>query len=346
MKKGTNHLGKFRLLARRLAKPDWQVIGMLEAMWLFAQAEAPTGELGTRTDKHIAAGMDMELSEWIAFRDAAICEGWLDIDSRRRFVIHDWEDHAPEWLRKQMARGGLSCTPGDGIPPPAAGSQRRTMADNGGQRPPPADNGGPPLSLDPDPVPRPSLNGAPSAPPLGLADLERPSDAARGRGVGLQAAAEFLGAVGGGGASPTPHNAPTATRIDPQSPTKTTAPAPEWCGDVSEDDRRLLLEAWNTGLGRPASRADLRALVPCLDRVVAAHRFNDSIVRAPVSYLIDRARAYVGSCEATRDRGAYKTTLKRFLETDKWLESDGAWQYVRPAPESAADAAKRRMGIA
>jgi hypothetical protein len=177
VKKGTTQLSKFKLLAKRLQLPDWQVVGLLESLWMFAQSESPAGDIGTRTDEAIAIQIGVEASEWRRFRDAMIAEGWLDPDSRCRFVIHDFEDHAPSWTKKLLDRAGMTFIVADGGGPYAP--LRPPLSANGSQIPPVSnhgrttgDHGSPsypipssPSPTQPNPPPPPQTQPAAGTPP-------------------------------------------------------------------------------------------------------------------------------------------------------------------------------------
>lgn len=94
---------KFLKLKRRLALPHWQVVGLLESLWLFTQTNAAAGDIGRHSDEDIAAGI-----EWAGdpgeLIDALVNCRWLDRCDRCRLVVHDWEDHAPNHLKGNLAK--------------------------------------------------------------------------------------------------------------------------------------------------------------------------------------------------------------------------------------------------
>ena len=105
MKHQTISLVKFKALARRLRQPLCVVVGCLESIWIFAQIQARDGDL-TRFSA-------LELAGWIEWPGdeeqlmAALVEtGWLDRTPDGRLVIHDWDDHKPNWLKGVSARRG------------------------------------------------------------------------------------------------------------------------------------------------------------------------------------------------------------------------------------------------
>jgi hypothetical protein len=101
MKTGTDGSLKYMAIKMRLGKPNYVVTGVLESLWQMACRSAPDGDIGKHTNKLIAAGM-----EWDGDADElinALTEtGWIDkVDDERRLVIHDWDEHCPEYIKKR-----------------------------------------------------------------------------------------------------------------------------------------------------------------------------------------------------------------------------------------------------
>lgn len=80
-------------------------VGLLERIWHVTMASAPRGDIGRLDDETIA-----EMVGW--YGDAAdLIElltdtGWLDISDEFRLIVHDWHEHAPGFLRKNIDRKG------------------------------------------------------------------------------------------------------------------------------------------------------------------------------------------------------------------------------------------------
>lgn len=98
MKIGTTELLKFKRLKGRLKLSEWQVIGLLESLWMFTSKNAPAGDIGKCTDEDIAFGIewDGEPSELV---QVLVDTRWIDRHETHRLVIHDWFDHVPNWLK-------------------------------------------------------------------------------------------------------------------------------------------------------------------------------------------------------------------------------------------------------
>ena len=115
---------------RALSIPKWGAIGILEGIWHFAADYTPEGDIGRYADDAIAEfiGWDHELVDGAQLVQALVDTHWLDANDRSRVVIHDWHDHAPEWVIKKLQRAQKTFVTG---PHPRLDG----VADNGRQRP-------------------------------------------------------------------------------------------------------------------------------------------------------------------------------------------------------------------
>lgn len=88
-------------LASRLDVSLPATIGHLELLWAFTGKYAPAGDIGRHTDGAIARAC-----HWTGrpelFTQALREAGFLDADSRHRLTIHDWQDHAPRWVKSKL----------------------------------------------------------------------------------------------------------------------------------------------------------------------------------------------------------------------------------------------------
>jgi hypothetical protein len=91
-------LVKFMALAKRLRRPKFQVVGVLESIWLFCQHNARDGVLSKFSPLEIVGWMefDGDAEELI---DALVETRWLDRDDAGRLTVHDWHEHRPNWLK-------------------------------------------------------------------------------------------------------------------------------------------------------------------------------------------------------------------------------------------------------
>ncbi len=93
-------------LASRLNVELPTVIGHLELLWAFAGKKAPQGNIGKWPDGAIARAC-----YWMGQPDffvGALCDsGFVDRDAASRLVIHDWQEHAPRWVKLKLTNLGL-----------------------------------------------------------------------------------------------------------------------------------------------------------------------------------------------------------------------------------------------
>lgn len=88
-------------LASRLEASLPATIGHLELLWAFTGKYAPAGDIGRHSDGAIARACHWagrpELFT-LALREA----GFIDADPKHRLTIHDWQDHAPRWVKAKL----------------------------------------------------------------------------------------------------------------------------------------------------------------------------------------------------------------------------------------------------
>ena len=105
MKKGTIDMMKFTLLKNRLQQPRYVVVGILESLWQLTLSSATDGAIGKFTDEEIAAWIewDGDPSELIGH---LVWTKFIDRCQVNRLVVHDWSEHAPEYLKNSFKRWG------------------------------------------------------------------------------------------------------------------------------------------------------------------------------------------------------------------------------------------------
>lgn len=104
MKAGTTDSIKFKRLARRLNLPSWQAVGLLESLWQMASRDAVRGDIGRYSDEDIAVYCDWPNGRESEFIDCLVECGWLDRCAEHRLVVHDWAEHAPNYIKGGLAR--------------------------------------------------------------------------------------------------------------------------------------------------------------------------------------------------------------------------------------------------
>lgn len=104
---------KFKRSVRRFAyyvpqdspvDPSTLFRGLLDAMWDLTAREAPRGNLGEKC-------CDDEIAEEVGWRfdpehliDILVELHWLDRDDRYRLIVHDWNEHAPTYVKGNVTR--------------------------------------------------------------------------------------------------------------------------------------------------------------------------------------------------------------------------------------------------
>ncbi len=112
MKLGTVDCVKFKKLKAKLRITHWQCVGLLESLWMFTARNAPHGDIGRHSNEDIAVQI-----EWTDDPDTLIsllieCR-WVDVCENRRLVIHDWDEHMPNWLKGTIKSQTIRARPKD-----------------------------------------------------------------------------------------------------------------------------------------------------------------------------------------------------------------------------------------
>lgn len=102
MKSGTTSHPKFRSLQRRLGKPQYAVVGILESVWMMAAQFADDGDLSRFTADEIAdaVGWDGDPDELL---ETLVEYRWLD-KNKSQLIVHDWAEHCPRYVADRNAK--------------------------------------------------------------------------------------------------------------------------------------------------------------------------------------------------------------------------------------------------
>jgi len=87
----------------RMKAPKYHVSGLLEELWQFTAKNAPLGDVGKFDNADIAAMVEWE-GDPDELVDMLIDCGWLDESKEWRLVVHDWHDHAPNYVKGNVQR--------------------------------------------------------------------------------------------------------------------------------------------------------------------------------------------------------------------------------------------------
>lgn len=96
---------KTKELSFRLEIPLAHAIGLLELMWAFTAQQTPQGNIGKWSNQVIASESGWE-GDADQFCEALIETGFLDLSDGHRLLIHDWQEHCPNWVRSKLKKAG------------------------------------------------------------------------------------------------------------------------------------------------------------------------------------------------------------------------------------------------
>lgn len=105
MKTGTLGHVKTRRLKRLLGCPLYQAAGVLECIWHLAAECADEGNVGKYSNEELADYLEWD-GDANKLVDSLVAAGFLDIDDQHRLVVHDWADHAPQYIRERIKKRG------------------------------------------------------------------------------------------------------------------------------------------------------------------------------------------------------------------------------------------------
>jgi len=97
---------KTRRLAKLLGVPMFSAVGVLECVWHFTARHAIRGDIGRWNDHEIADAIGWPAEDAERLIPALVDAGWLDRCQSHRLVVHDWQDHCDEAVKKTVQRKG------------------------------------------------------------------------------------------------------------------------------------------------------------------------------------------------------------------------------------------------
>ena len=103
MKLGSKDHIKVKRLKRALGIPLYQALGLLETLCQVTAQSADDGGIGRYTDSDIAIELEWEGDPSVLIAALRDC-GWLDECSVNRLCIHDWMDHAPDFIKDRLRK--------------------------------------------------------------------------------------------------------------------------------------------------------------------------------------------------------------------------------------------------
>lgn len=167
---------KLTTLMRRLKAPKYAAVGILESLWHFTGTQSPRGDIGRWSDEDIADAIGWD-GDPAALVDALVRARWVDRCAAHRLVVHDWEDHCGQTVKRsqQVQSEGFASVV------PAVASEQLAVASPAAELPAieecVRDRQSDP---DPDPAPAPAPEPAPAPArcALPLAAPEQPPEPA------------------------------------------------------------------------------------------------------------------------------------------------------------------------
>lgn len=87
--------------AARLGVELPTAIGHLELLWAFTGKKSPQGNIGKWPDGAIARACFWNGNPTV-FMAALADSGYIDTDPQYRYMIHDWIEHAPRWVKAKL----------------------------------------------------------------------------------------------------------------------------------------------------------------------------------------------------------------------------------------------------
>jgi hypothetical protein len=103
MKIGSKDHIKVKRLKRALGIPLYQAVGILETLYQVCAQSADDGGIGRYSDADIAIELewDRDPGELI---QALVTSGLVDTCDVNRLAIHDWSDHAPDFIKDRLRK--------------------------------------------------------------------------------------------------------------------------------------------------------------------------------------------------------------------------------------------------
>lgn len=95
-------LVKFKKLHRRLGfTKKRETIGLLESLWHLTLREALQGDIGKLDDETIAIELEWD-GDPAALVQSLVETRWLERSEPHRLIVHDWHNHAPDYLKGNL----------------------------------------------------------------------------------------------------------------------------------------------------------------------------------------------------------------------------------------------------
>jgi len=110
MKREAANHPKMHDLAARLGIENEHALGLVQRLIWFTADHAIAGDIGKWADGAIARGCGWQGPAG-HFVESLTAAGWLDESADHRLTLHDWPDHAENWVKAKLAKAGLQFLP-------------------------------------------------------------------------------------------------------------------------------------------------------------------------------------------------------------------------------------------
>lgn len=153
---------KFKMFVRRL-RPilgnlpvgvETIAVGLLEKLWHATSVNSPRGDIGQFADELIAEMVGWEGDATTLIGILIDCR-WLDTHPEHRLIVHDWHDHAPNFVKGNATKTGGFVT----VSGPALGTGPRDRPNGTAHEDTPIGTGAPNLTKPNLTKPNPTKRG-------------------------------------------------------------------------------------------------------------------------------------------------------------------------------------------
>lgn len=96
---------KRKKLSRLLAWNRRETIGLLETLFLITAIQTPQGDIGKLSDNELSDELDLG-KDYDRVIAALVESEWLDVSKAHRYLVHDWHEHCPNYVKGNLSRHG------------------------------------------------------------------------------------------------------------------------------------------------------------------------------------------------------------------------------------------------
>src|SRR3954464_2733788 len=86
--------------------------GIMESLWVLTAINFPQGDIGRWSNTLIATGIGYQGNPDVLIEMLLRCELLVWVANDARLIVHDWHEHADDWVQSRLARKGKSFASG------------------------------------------------------------------------------------------------------------------------------------------------------------------------------------------------------------------------------------------